>query len=506
MLQNGKISYIELEQLTYILKNIVVGSYLKKIYHYNGLWLFKFNHYSFIYEPGVAIWPGIFLERETILHSVCVKARKEIGDQKVLSIDILENDRTIVLSFNRRKLVLELYAKGNMILLNEEDRVIVLTRIYPECSHNSLYPLKQYKTFSEKEYLVHKYDWSCSSKKGVIQNEDASDFTNIEEALTGLWNVKKQKQKQKQVTHKGKETQTKKKYTPEDNVNHQINQFNKKMSKKMIEIEKLENIDYTDKDVRVDYNRVGKLYDNLKHIKQKCEKAQQHLSTVCREKHIQKQQTIKQTKINVNTQKWYHKYHWWFTKNNFLVIGGKNNTDNEKIVKTYLKEDDLYFHCEEPGSGSFILIADNRTPELVDIDETAEGVMSLSNQWNTSFNYGNVIYVKGSQVSKTPPTGEFITKGSFMLYGKKETIKVSSYTLGYCLYNDSELMLAPYRIINRHSTSNLKLVPRNDIKKMKGKIITDALKKTLSIYISEDLYIFNKPCKIFTKNKTKMEK
>ena len=67
-------------------------------------------------------------------------------------------------------------------------------------------------------------------------------------------------------------------------------------------------------------------------------------------------------------------------------------------------------------------------------------------------------------------------------------------------------MLAPYRIINRHSTSNLKLVPRNDIKKMKGKNITDALKKTLSIYISEDLYIFNKPCKIFTKNKTKMEK
>ena len=30
MLQNGKISYIELEQLTYILKNIVVGSYLKR--------------------------------------------------------------------------------------------------------------------------------------------------------------------------------------------------------------------------------------------------------------------------------------------------------------------------------------------------------------------------------------------------------------------------------------------------------------------------------------------
>ena len=271
------------------------------------------------------------------------------------------------------------------------------------------------------------------------------------------------------------------------------------MSKKMTEIEKLENIDYTDKHCKIDYCQVGKLYDTFKTIKYKCEKAEKHLLYLKTDKPINSKSEV--SKINVNTEKWYHKYHWWFTKNNFLVIGGKNNTDNEKIVKTYLKEDDLYFHCEEPGSGSFILITEKRTPELIDIDETAEGVMCLSNQWNTSFNYGNVIYVKGSQVSKTPP-GEFITKGSFMLYGKKEMIKVSSYTLGYCLYNKTELMLAPYRIINRHSsTRNLKLVPRNDIKKMKGKHITEALKKTLNIYISEDLYIFNKPCKIFTKTK-----
>ena len=54
MIQNGKISYFELEQLTHIIRGIIVGSYFKKIYHYNGLWLLKFNHYSFIFEPGEA--------------------------------------------------------------------------------------------------------------------------------------------------------------------------------------------------------------------------------------------------------------------------------------------------------------------------------------------------------------------------------------------------------------------------------------------------------------------
>ena len=44
---NSKISYNELEQLIKVLKDRLVGSFLKNIYHYNGLWLFKFNHDSF---------------------------------------------------------------------------------------------------------------------------------------------------------------------------------------------------------------------------------------------------------------------------------------------------------------------------------------------------------------------------------------------------------------------------------------------------------------------------
>ena len=146
------------------------------------------------------------------------------------------------------------------------------------------------------------------------------------------------------------------------------------------------------------------------------------------------------------------------------------------------------------------MITENRIPEPIDLDETAEGVLALSNQWTTTYSYGNVFYVKGDQVSKTPPTGEFLTKGSFMIYGKKEFIKVYNCNLGYTIYNN-QLLLAPYRIINRLKGNNIKLVPRNDIKKMKGKNIIEALRKTLKIEISEDLFIFNKPCQIITKIK-----
>ena len=56
MLVNGKISYSELEQLVFQIKGKVENSYLKKIFHYEGLWLFKFNHFQFVFEPGLNIW------------------------------------------------------------------------------------------------------------------------------------------------------------------------------------------------------------------------------------------------------------------------------------------------------------------------------------------------------------------------------------------------------------------------------------------------------------------
>ena len=156
---NGKISYDELEQLIFCIKNKIINSYLKKIYHYEGKWLFKFNHYSFIFEPGVSIWPGAFSEREKNLHSVCIKLRKEIGDKKILDINIADNDRTIVLEFKDFKLLFEIYSKGNIILLDELNKIVVLTRIYSECSHGKIYNIPNLKIYNI-DYLIKKYYWN----------------------------------------------------------------------------------------------------------------------------------------------------------------------------------------------------------------------------------------------------------------------------------------------------------------------------------------------------------
>jgi len=482
-------SYNEIEQLVFFLKEKVISSYLKNIYHYNGLWLFKFNHFQFVFEPGNAIWIGDFPERETKLHSLSIKIRKEIRDHKIIGLDLVDKDRTVVLQFHNHKLVLELYAKGNLILLDSENKIIVLTRIYPECSHGKLYNIKDFKNYDDFE--VEKFGWVIPNKK---MGNKYQDFENIFEANQEVWRIKCSK-KSSQTENKLEKKKTKK-FSAEYNIQNQINKFNKKIDDKFKQINELEKVDYESVDFSgLYYEKLGKLHQERKIINKKLMGANTILIEKSKETEKKETISIKTEKVKLETHHWYQNYHWWYTKNKFLVVGGKSATDNEKLVKSYLNDNDYYFHSEDPGSGSFIMFTESREPDFTDIDETAEGVLSLSSQWNSSYSAGNVFYVRGSQVSKTPPTGEYVGKGSFMIYGKKDFVKVVSCTLGYGIYKN-QLMLAPYRTVCRNGNKNVKLKPRNDIKKMKGKMIINALKKTFNIEISDDLYIFNKPSQI----------
>ena len=305
--------------------------------------------------------------------------------------------------------------------------------------------------------------------------------------MAELW--KSRQNLKSDVKEAKQEKKAKKKFSVEDNINNQINGFNNKIDKKWNEIDKLESVDYD----KIDYSKLEEIHQNRKAMAKKMDNATVALEAKVKSKEKEDKKP-KVEKIKLITNQWYQKYHWWYTKNNFLVVGGRSSTDNEKLVKTYLGENDLYFHSEDPGSGSFVLFTDNRTPDYSDIDETAEGVLALSTYWGIS-SVGEVFYVKGSQVTKSAPSGEYVGKGSFMTYGKKEIIKVSGITLGYAIF-ENKLMLAPFRIISRLKGSNVKLKPRTDIKKMKGRIISSALKKSLNIELNDDLYIFNKPCTV----------
>jgi len=128
--------------------------------------------------------------------------------------------------------------------------------------------------------------------------------------------------------------------------------------------------------------------------------------------------------IKKPTKKWYEKFRWFISSDGFLVIGGRDASSNETIFKKYITPNDLIFHTNFPGSPlTVIKNPENKEIPESSIKEAADFVASFSIAWKENWGVVDVFYVLANQISKTPPSGEYLPKGSFMISGKKNVIK-----------------------------------------------------------------------------------
>ncbi len=134
--------------------------------------------------------------------------------------------------------------------------------------------------------------------------------------------------------------------------------------------------------------------------------------------HIQKV-TEKQSEVKVKRKKdWYENYRWFFTSSGKLVIGGRDASTNESVIKKHLDAKDIVFHTEMAGSPFMILKIDSEVSDF-DLEEVGQFTASFSRAWKKGLSSSEVFYVNSDQVSKTAKPGEFMGKGSFMIYGKR---------------------------------------------------------------------------------------
>jgi len=123
-------------------------------------------------------------------------------------------------------------------------------------------------------------------------------------------------------------------------------------------------------------------------------------------------------------RKWYEKYRWFRSSAGHLVIGGRDASTNDTLVKKHLEPGDLVFHANVQGAPFFAV----KNPEGGEIPESvkmeaAEAAASYSKAWSHGAGSADVYYVRPEQVSKTPPAGEYLPHGAFMVYGEKTWVK-----------------------------------------------------------------------------------
>ena len=132
-------------------------------------------------------------------------------------------------------------------------------------------------------------------------------------------------------------------------------------------------------------------------------------------------------KAKIRRKEWYEKYH-WIIEDNYLIIGGRNADQNESIVKKYMEPNDIFMHAEIHGAPVVIIKAKGKISEKA-LKEAAIIAAAYSKAWKEGLGAIDVYWVWGKQVSKKPPSGEYLPKGAFMVYGKRNYIRNVSLTL-----------------------------------------------------------------------------
>ncbi len=202
---------------------------------------------------------------------------------------------------------------------------------------------------------------------------------------------------------------------------------------------------------------------------------------------LKKREEITATRIvaSIRRREWYERYHWIVTTNGFLAIGGRNADQNEAIVKRYLTDKDIFMHADIRGAPIVVFFARGRVPPLEDLREAAVITAAYSRAWKEGLGSVDVYWVWGNQVSKSPPPGEYLVKGSFMVYGKRNYIRnvEIKLALGVGVEDNAPIIVVgPLELVKRRTIVYALIVPGELDKGRAAK----ALKKEFLKRVSEE--------------------
>ncbi|MFA5992632.1 MAG: NFACT RNA binding domain-containing protein [Candidatus Pacearchaeota archaeon] len=112
----------------------------------------------------------------------------------------------------------------------------------------------------------------------------------------------------------------------------------------------------------------------------------------------------------------YHKYRWFYTSSNKLVIGGKSAEQNESLVREFMKcgKNYVVMHTREPGSPFSIIQSDRFTEK--DLEEVAIFTACFSRAWREKKKEVVVDIFRVNQITKT----KGMKSGTFGVIGKVE--------------------------------------------------------------------------------------
>lgn len=199
-----------------------------------------------------------------------------------------------------------------------------------------------------------------------------------------------------------------------------------------------------------------------------------------------KRQLIKQVEETQKTvpkqrkKAWYEKFRWFHSSEGFLVIGGRDATSNEILIKKYMEPHDIVFHADIFGAPFVLIKTEGKKPTEQTIKEAAQLAASYSSAWREMLEAVDVYWVSPEQVSKSPPSGQYLEKGSFVIQGQKNYIRrvPLQVAIGIKIENDYPMVVGgPLEAITKQTNIYVKIISGNQTSGKLAKQIKNLLTK-----------------------------
>jgi len=393
----------------------------------------------------------------------------KLKNKKLLKIEQNDFNKVLVLQFSDFDLILEFIGKGNIILVDKENRIIA-SFIQREFKDRKIIIGGKYEFPSSanvEEYLkikdLNKLHLGKIYKEEILKGKDVLNqkispriyFKDGEKFFVSpieLETLKLNFEKKRSFSEAIKEFFSRKKKTKEeiirenqkknlerylkderefkkradlilkykDEIERSINIFRKdKKIEKPIEMEKggIIILKLEGEEIELNINtelkdEINRLYDKSKKAREKAKKIEKLL--------LEKVEKNKVEKLEKKRREWYEQFRHFFTSDNFLVVAGKDADTNEKLIKKYCKKNDIVLHAHIPGSPFGIIRSEGKKITEQAIKEGAQFVGCYSRFWISKLGIADVYWVRPEQVLKRGCS----KKGSFMIYGKRNFLRV----------------------------------------------------------------------------------
>ncbi|MFC5972980.1 ribosome rescue protein RqcH [Halomarina salina] len=178
-------------------------------------------------------------------------------------------------------------------------------------------------------------------------------------------------------------------------------------------------------------------------------------------------------------EQWYERFRWFRTSDGYLVLGGRSADQNEELVKKYTEKNDRFLHTQAHGAPVTILKATepNEASKAVDfpessLEQAAQFAITYSSVWKEGQFAGDVYMAEPSQVSKTPESGEYVEKGSFVVRGERTYFEDTPVgcAVGIAVEPQTQVLGGPPEAIEPRTETSIRLEPgryaQNDMAQM----------------------------------------